>query len=303
MAKSNTNPAAHLRITQSLMKDIREYVSDAGSCGIWIRERWINGRQFDDESKAMKLGTFFEYITTGSLPKNGKVPQPEFMKSEIKKNKGSIEGLGIQQMYEPYREAYENRQKLLDVWAQMGLVIARDKDGKPMSGVKVIKANPLGGPDHEGTWDVVLEATRDVIFGDGFQLKKGDRIIEDIKYSGMKDDYRTVHGWQWTDKQIKYHGTQGKEYSWLGDMKYPFFFRIVDPKGNYIVAFRMVISKEAIEAHLAEANYLYEKLMFLNSVDSLEPRPEYNRCLDCPLFNECEHKHTYPHPVKVTIEE
>lgn len=286
------------RISQSMMKAVRAYL-DGGDCGLVIKEKYIKGRLFDDASKAMKLGTYFEYILTGSLPKNGKVPQAEYMKSvlnaneKIVKNGGVPKELTIADMYEPYREAHANKDMVLKMWAEMGLEIAKGKDGKPLSGWTIVKGRFVG------TIDVVLRATKDIVFADGFTLKEGDLISADLKYSGLKDDRWSVHGWQWTPEQKRYHGTQAKHYKMLTGLEQTFW--IVDPKGNYVLFFRCVIDEQAIDAHIDEANELYKRLIELDELESLEPRPEVNKCADCVLFSECNFKHTFPHPVAVDL--
>lgn len=315
------------RISQSMMKAVRAYL-DGGDCGLVIREKYINGRLFGDATKAMKLGTYFEYILTGSLPKDGKVPQPEYKKMSlnaqekiIKDNKKAVDDnvkirqynahlkptrkpkkikeikpekvLGPFDMYEPYQEAHANAVTVRKMWAEMGLEIATGKDGKLLSGWTVVKGRFVG------TIDVVLRATRDITFADGFTLKEGDLISADLKYSGLKDDKWSVHGWQWTPEQKRYHGTQAKHYKMLTGLEQTFW--IVDPKGNYVLFFRCVISEQAINAHIDEANELYKRLIELDELESLEPRPEVNKCADCVLFSECTFKHTFPHPVAVDL--
>lgn len=296
-----------VRISQSLMKAVREYL-DGGECGILIREKYIKGRLFDDATKAMKLGTYFEYVLTGALPKGGKVPQPEYMKSKINANikakRQPLEGLGIVDMYDPYREAHENAKNVLKMWDYMGLKIAEDSNGKKMCGLHLTKGR------FDGVIDVVLEATKVITLTamtiDGHVLKEkaitlqpGDRINGDIKYSGMRDDKWSVHGWQWVDIQKKYHGTQAKQYKFLID--YPQTFWVVDPKGNYILFFWCDIDQAAIDAHLEEGNELYKRLQDLEELGELVPRPEYNKCSECPMNAECTYKHTHIHPVIIDL--
>jgi hypothetical protein len=280
------------RISQSLMKAVRAYL-EGTECGILLREKYVKGRLFDDATAAMRLGAYFEFLLTGAVPKDGKVPQPEYQASRIKSNGGRTNGLGIDDMYEPYRTAHANKARVLEYWDRMGLVMARDKEGKLLVGRKFVKGR------HEGTIDVVLEATRRVVFDDMFELRKGDRICVDIKYSGMADDRWSVHGWQWTPAQKQYHGTQAKQYHYLTDL--PFFFFVVDPGGKYVRWFRIIITEDEVQAHLTEANFLFEKLNYLDELDLLEARPEVSRCEKCPLKDECKQKHTYPHPIAVRL--
>lgn len=290
-------------ISQSLMKSVREYL-EGGSCGMMLTAQYIHGRKFDAPSKSMELGIYFEYVLTGSRPKSGNAPRPLYMKSVIKANLKLIEKgeepkeLTIADMYEPYRQAHDNAAKLLKLWADIGLEIAKDKEGRSIAGLTVTKGR------HQGTIDVVLRATRDIKFDKDFTLKEGELISGDLKYSGMADDRYTVHGWARFNEpgdnlQKRYHGTQAKEYKFLTDLHQTFW--IVDPKGNYILFFWCKIDESAINDHLEEGNTLHKRLMELNEHGLLEARPEYNKCSDCALYNECAHKHTFPHPVLVDL--
>ncbi len=212
--------------------------------------------------------------------------------------------LGVADMYEGYREAHANAYRLLKTWDEMGLEIATDKNGKKLAGWRIMKGR------YEGTIDVVLRAKRDISFlnmsidgliieDKGFSMKEGDMIAGDIKLSGLKDDKWSVHGWQWTPIQKRYHGTQAKHYYFLSTL--PQTFWVVDPKGNYILFFRCVIDQAAVDAHIEEGNTLHKRLMELEHLGALEARPEVNKCNDCVLFAECNYKHTFPHPVVVDL--
>jgi hypothetical protein len=198
------------KISQSLIKDMRSYLA-GNQCGLIVKAKYIDDMTDLFTSDSMELGAYFEYILTGALPKSGKVPQPQYMQTPLKKKKP--EELTIEDMLAPYRLAHANKDRVLAYWKNAGFVIAKDKKtGKPMVGMRLTKGR------HEGTIDVVLEATKKIKFSDGFTLKKGDRIIVDIKYSGFVGDnisYKNIHGWQWSEEQKEYHGTQAKQYSYV----------------------------------------------------------------------------------------
>jgi hypothetical protein len=296
-----------IRISQSLMKDVRGYL-DGGSCGVLIREKWIKGRLLGVPSDAMELGMYFEYVLTGSVPKDGKVPEPRYMLSKIKANKGSTVGLGPDDMYEAYRSVHENVAVVNQYLAGMGLRIYNALNGGLAAGVKITKGR------FEGLIDVILEAERDTEFDSGLKIKKGQLIVVDIKYSGLLEDKWNVHGWQWTPEQKKYHGTQAKHYFMLVNAKFagdklvwehnppiPFMFLVVDPGGKYVKIFHCQIDESAVMRHVEEGNALHDKLMYLFEMDLLEARPEVNKCAGCPLNMECAFKHTFPHPVNVDL--
>jgi hypothetical protein len=283
-----------IRISYSLITKVREYLA-GGSCGVMINETLIKGRVFPAGTAAMKLGVYFEYILTGALPKDGQIPQPEYMKTPIKANikagREPLHGLTVEDMTEPYRTCHENAAALLKLWADIGLEVIR-------AGWKITKGR------HNGTIDVVLRATRDITFDKNFSLKKGDLISGDLKYAGTGEDRWSKQGWglfaeSGDNLQKEYHGSQAKEYHYLSSL--PQTFWVVDPKQKYILFFWCKIDQTAIDAHLKEGNDLLDRLIFLHKNGLLEPRPEFNKCADCELFKECIHKHTYPHPVLVDL--
>jgi hypothetical protein len=279
------------RISQSLMKDMRAFIAGI-ACGVFIKERWINGRLLGDPSDSMQYGIYFEYILTGSLPKDGKVPEPKWMLAALKKPVGQRT---VEDMMAPYRQAHENKARVEEYWRMMGFEIYNPLNSGPQAGIKKTKGR------FDGVFDIVMIATRDVTFASGMKLKKDQIFIVDIKYSGLLEDKWSVHGWQWTPQQKEYHGTQVKQYRFLTDNALEFFFLIVDPGGKYVKWFHPVVSDFEIERHVQEGNELYDKLMFLHTEGLLVARPESNKCAACPLFEECEHKHVFPHPIDVDL--
>jgi hypothetical protein len=285
------------RISQSLMKAVRAYL-DGDGCGEVLREQYINGRLLEITSKAMSHGAYFEYILTGALPKNQQIPQPEYMKTPINANikagRPPLFGLKVDDMVDAYRKIHAKKVKVLQYITDMGFKIATDKDGRLLVGRKIVKGR------FEGTLDLILEAVREVKLTSGVTLAVGDRVVVDIKYSGMIDDKWSVHGWQWVPIQKRYHGTQAKQYHYLADL--PFFFLVVGAgDSDDIKFFHMVMDKDVIERHISEGNMLYERLVALHEDDVLTPRPEFGKCIECPLYDECKHKHTYPHPQTVDL--
>lgn len=267
------------RVTQSFIKAMREYIAGE-ECGNIIREQYIDGRLIDRKSEAMDEGSYFEYKLCGNLPKSGNVPEP------LRTGKGELTM--------EYKRAEHNaevvKKLLFETW---GLKIVK-------KGVKLTKGN------QEGTIDLMVECTMDVKFGDKL-WKKGDRFVIDIKYSGLLYDKWEKFGWQWSNIQKSYHGTQAKQYHYITGL--PFYFLVVGNKnllkdGSWqttdIKMFYTPIDEHMIEAHLDEGNDLLEKLKFYGA-DLLEARPSYSKCIKCPLRENCHDKHEYPHPVEVDL--
>ena len=281
------------RISQSFMKDMRAYLDEKG-CGYLIEVKWVNGELLDDASESMKLGSYFEYITTGALPKSGIVPQPEYMVTPMKdvaKGKRTMESLTVDDMYVQYRLAHINSKRLLDYLNTMGLQIIKF-------------AWHITKGRFDGTIDLVVKATKRIKFQSGFVIHPGTIFAIDLKYSGLIEDFRTVHGWAGMQlngghMQKDYHGIQARQYTYLAGM--PVFFMVVSSKNEIDILFlRTVVSPESIEAHKIEGNRLMESLKYHAEV-GLEPRPELSKCLECVLAGRCPHKLLFPHAVDVEL--
>jgi hypothetical protein len=280
------------KITQSFIKDMRSYL-EGSLCGNIIRERWVNNRLLDDPDKepgSMELGTYFEFVLTGAVPKNGKVPLPVYMKSKVKK--GTV-GLGIDDMYTDYRNAHKAAVLTKEYITSFGLKIVK-------AGVKMERNG------YEGTIDIICEV---VELKEGFTWNIGDEIIIDTKYSGLVEDgfknWKNKHGWNWSPIQAKNHGTQAKHYHYISVL--PFFFLVVQAlkeewKNLPIVKFFSIpFDDKMIADHVSEGDELFLTFKAYASTVGFTPRPSLSVCTKCPLFSECTDKHTYPRPQVIDL--
>jgi hypothetical protein len=131
---------------------MREYLA-GGSCGKIIEEKYVKGRLLGDASASMKRGIWFEFCLTGAIPKNGEIPQPEYMKSALDKNKNSTIGLSHKDMYEPYRQAADDAKVIkgyMDAW-----------------GLKIIS---IGKTLTKGRFRGTLDLIVDVVLRDGVDV-------------------------------------------------------------------------------------------------------------------------------------
>lgn len=309
------------KISQSFIKDLRSYFAEE-ECGNIIREKYINDRFFSEEEPGqMELGAYFEYLLTlkltgnGSIPKDGRIPKPQYMKSELKAKRnlktGGNENLtdeqiaekysfGKDEMYDDYRKVYSNVELVINYFDLMGLKTIE-------AGVK--KTNGR----HEGTIDLIVECTKEVKFTNGIVWKVGDRFVIDLKYSGLvaKSTNYNKHGWNLVDKddfkasglQKEYHGTQAKEYHYLTGL--PFYFWVTqsnNDKSNaaMVELFYVPVDEQMVKDHLEEGNALMRK--FKTTAEfGFVARPSLEKCLYCPLRNECDDKQTFPHPKIVNL--
>lgn len=262
------------KITQSFIKDMREYLAPGSDmCGHLIRHKWIDEKLIEGNEE-MKLGAYFEYGVSGALPKDKKVPLPQYMQSGKDK-------------LAQYRRADNN--------------IRRTKKYLEDLGIEIIRAGaPLTRGRYQGTIDIICRCTKNLTFENGRTLKKGEEIIIDLKYSGMLDERWSKHGWVWTDEQREYHGTQAIQYHFVGRRR--FFFLVCSSKNETdIKFFEVEVSDQAIDRHISEGNDLYGQLEMIELQGSFTPRPSVSKCLECPLRETCIDRHDYPHPQLITL--
>lgn len=276
------------RISQSFIKTMREY--EAGiECGNIVREQFVNDRYFDDEEPGAKeLGSYFEFLLSGAIPKNGQVPQPIYMSSEIKKNGGKTDGLGVKHMYEEYRLAHANADRIREYLSRMGL--------------KIVK---VGQKYTKGRFDGIIDLVVEVQVERTFMITEtetltwtvGQLLVIDMKYSGLISKATgkfDKHGWNWTMLQKEYHGTQAIQYHFITGM--PFYFLVVSSTNDEdCELFYIPVDDAMVDRHIGEGNYLMDKFLYLAKVGFVA-RPSLKKCISCPLKDECDDKHLFPHP-------
>ena len=262
MAKKKIN------ISQSLIKDMVKYENE-GYCGNLMEEKWIKGNLIDLDSDVINQGCYFEYLATGQLPKNGEVPEPETLKN------GDLSA--------PYRRVYAQAENFKLMCIQMGIEILDTGEHKVKNG---------------------LDGVRDI------KAKyKGEIITIDTKYSGLINDEWNPMGWKDLvngnnrGKQLDYHKIQATHYTYVfGDPFYYWVFSSAagaeDTGENLFVM--MDISQEEIDLHLDRSSWTAERLNFYSKF-GFEPRPAYNNCMKCPLFEKCEDAKRVQEPIIVKV--
>lgn len=254
------------KISQSFIKDMREYVN-GDLCGNLIKEQWVNDRFLDlTKDDAAALGRYFEYLLTGALPKDGKVPEPE------RTQKGELTA--------PYKLVEKNVARVRTYLNKWGLKIVE-------FGRRKTKGR------FEGTIDLIVECLADVLHSEsGIVWRVGDRMVFDLKYSGLINDKWSPYGWNWTEDQKRYHRTQAIHYNLITNL--PFYYLVTSSKNeNDIDCIHVEINEQATKLHISEANMLHEKFLFLKDI-GFEVRPSLAKCLACPLKDECKDKAETP---------
>lgn len=264
-------------ISQSFIKDFREYLA-GDECGVLLKEKYVNDRLLEDEEPGLKnLGAYFEFCLSGALPKNGIPPKPEMMADGKKP-------------LAPYRKAEESAKLVRGYLDKMGLKIVH-------AGVKWT----LGR--YNGTLDLICIATRRIEFPTGVVIEEGEQIVIDLKYSGLigpkSNDWRNKFGWQWSNKQKEYHGTQAIQYHFVSKgMK--FFFLVTqssqaEGEDPFIGLFYIPISQDMIDRHIGVGNELFDRFEIMVRGDiPFIATPSLYKCKKCPLWSECNFKVEYP---------
>ena len=286
------------RISQSFIKTMREYIAKE-ECGNIVAYQYLEGKLLDRKSKEMAKGTYFEFLLSKALPKGGQIPQPEYMATPLKKKKP--EDLNTDDMTADYRVVSINAQRIKKMLTEdLGLVFVG-------IGKKLTKGR------FEGTLDLICECTKEINFDSGIVWKVGDKIVIDVKYSGLLFDRWNKLGWEWSNIQKEYHGTQAKQYHYVSGL--PFYFLVVsstnkeedseDGEGKVVAPtqaklFSVPVDEHMIEVHLNEGNALYDRLKQESEV-GLVPRPDYVKCQKCPLKEDCKDKHTFPQVEEVDL--
>jgi hypothetical protein len=277
------------RINQTFIKDFRDF-TDGKECGIIVEAKYIDDRLLDDpdaDPGAKELGSYYEFMISGALPKNGYIPKAEYNKN------GS--------MTAAYRLATINAARVVEYLNKMGLRIVKSNQrlvkGR-FSGVIDLVVEFIGIPDEQG--NPILE---DFTFDNGIVWKIGHRFVIDLKYSGLIGDTTpsyNKHGWKWSPTQKKYHGTQAIQYHYISNMDIYFLVTQSNNKEGTLSDIRLFftpVSEFMVEQHIMEGNMLFDR--FVNMATKrigFTPRPSLKKCAECPLRHECKVKHTFPHP-------
>lgn len=261
-------------ISQSFLKTMRKYTAGE-ECGLVVKHLYVDEKPMDNQSKAMALGSYFEFILTGAMPKGGKTPVAVMIN-------------GGKDLSMDYKRAHHAADSVKALWKEMGIETV-------YSGKKLTKGN------QQGTIDVRVKFTKDITIG-GIDFKVGDEAILDLKYSGLLEDKWSEHGWMWSDIQKKYHGTQAIQYHYLSGL--PFFFWVTGSGGTQVDGkfpptdvkfFHVPVDQHMIDQQLAEGGNLLIRLeKEAKSPLGLVARPSYSRCRSCPIAGDCKVKHTYP---------
>lgn len=251
-------------ISQSLIKAVDDYTNRFKSdyermCGVLLKAQYIDNSIDKEPSDAMKEGIYFEYLATGALPKNKKIPVAET----------TAKG----QLKEPYiraQKAAENFKKFIVAYK-----------------IKIIKVSYyLADDEKSGVIDIYAEWN-------------GKKVFIDLKYSGLLDDKWNDLGWNTETLSEKRMMIQGVHYKVLADdilqipdiPFYYFVFNSKDPDDVKIILQEVDPDKIDVHRELIKnvKSFLEEEMQ-----RGFRAYPHYRKCVKCPLFQTCDYKHSLP---------
>lgn len=250
------------------MKDFKGYYSakynphkiqQGNYCGLLFKAKYIDKSIFIPPSDSMREGIYFEFLATGALPRDGKIPIPD------RTQKGELTA--------PYKRAEQAAvffKKLIEHYK-----------------IKILeKGYVVQNDDIIGTIDILAE-------WDGIP------VIIDLKYTGLIDDKWNDLGWNTDNLPTKDNlMIQGVHYILLGrevlgqDM--PFFYFIFNNKDSEDVKIIKQQNDEDIyERHKADVESI-KNLIEEEIKEGFKAFPYYRNCKDCPIKLQCDKKELYP---------
>lgn len=253
-----------INISQSFLKEFAKYKSGE-TCGLQVKAKYIDGIKFPS-SLAMELGNFFEYMATGSLPRDGHIPIADVV----------YKGTAKESVSAPYQKAIESAKKFKEIVSEFGIEILETG--------KVVTQNGM-----TGIFDILANWN-------------GRTAIIDTKYSGMINDRWSEFGWD-TDSLTEKHNLmiQAVHYKLLlaiemgvevEDIDF-YFFVFSQANPNDIKIIQIEVEEATLQSHLATVEWMKSELK--KPIDKLfKAKPKLLRCSECILAPNCEHKTSMP---------
>lgn len=229
-------------------------------CGLLFKAKYIDRNLPFVTSPSMEEGIYFEYLATGALPKSGEIPKPEL----------TLKG----EMKEPYKrivEAVKLFKKIINHY-----------------NIKVLKVGyNIENEEKSGVIDILAEWNE-------------EKVIIDLKYSGLIDDKWNDLGWDLNSLPEKHNlMMQGVHYKMLakevlGIDDIPFYYFIFNSKNPN--------DMKIVRQHIDEDRYFFHQMTIDKVKDGIEkemyegfkPYPDYRKCIECPLFDKCEVRAEFP---------
>lgn len=235
-------------------------------CGLVVKAKFIDKTFEHEGTDVMRLGNWFEYCATGSLPRDGKIPVPEYT------NKGKPN----QALKEPYQKAQQSAVLFNQIITNYGIEI-------------VEKGFVVKTEDKEGIMDIIA--------------RWDNRLcIIDTKYSGLLEDKWNDMGWQIDSlpekhdlliQAVHYKIILAEKLS-IGPDDIDFYFFVFDSQNPKLAKIIKVnVQEQTYEQHLKVIDIVKKKLE-LPQEQVFKPKPSLLLCSSCQLAPDCIHKVDLP---------
>jgi hypothetical protein len=260
-----------------MIKAYEEY-QDGTLCGIVFKAKYIDKSFPEITSAAMRLGHYFEYLVTGQLPRDGKEPHADYTKTGLKKPE---QERTTQDMLAPYKLAVINAERTKGYISSMGLIVES-------TGVSVSENGMSGIYD---------------IYGD----LGGNKVIVDLKYSGLLQDKYNKMGWgalqidgYYGEQQRKHHSVQAIHYSKIWNVDEFYYLVVSSSNDKDVELFKFTFSDKGLQAHERRVEQAREGIE-LGKTIGFTAHPTVSRCASCPWGNKCKASVKYPIPKVITV--
>jgi hypothetical protein len=259
-----------INISQSFLKEFNKYKLGQ-TCGLQVKAKYIDNNYPRETSEVMELGNFFEFMATGSLPRDGHIPVAGVV----------YKGTAKQRLDDKYQRAMDSALFFKKIVESYGIEIKE-------TGKIITQDGMTGILDISAEWN-------------------GRVSIIDTKYSGLLYDRWNEMGWD-IDSLPEKHNLmlQPVQYKILMSLElgipvkdidfYFFVFSSSNPNDAKII--KVVNDEATIEQHHLAISYVKKELA--KPVDVIfKAKPELLRCLDCALKENCDYRIEVPPIVQI----
>lgn len=323
----------NIRISQSLIKDFNDF-EDRNLCGKLFYEKWITRSVKIPSSEAMLMGQFFEYIATGSAPREMVEYFPDAPGHYF--GMGGLETIGgfkaaAKKNVEPWNEILmdpfpdiwdesKTNDRLEDFskhWKAKYVNLAHQalhlKQCFYVYGIEILETGVKVDFKVDNTltrtmvWDVYAKITKMPDPNNRLKhLEPHDAII-DIKATGLINDGWKPYGWDeskliFKDKLIIQPIDYMDQAREITD-DYPvnkFYFFVHANTNDYERKIIQVNPSESVmDDHRKKVNEIRDVIELYG--DKWEYFPSLDQCRECPLADKCAHKASHPFVKVVNI--
>lgn len=226
-------------------------------CGLLFKAVYVDKFCEMPVSDAVNRGNWFEYICTGTVNRDGSIPEPE----RTARGELTADYKRIEQQKENFKKIYEHME------FSSNITIEQVVDGQN------------------------YKAVFDILEYDGTNPECEVPIaIRDLKMTSVIDDKWSDYGW--VNITFKKHINQAKFYIWLywkrSGIILPFHFDVFSSKNEK--EFKMFLVTMTETSLIEFETYLYEtvEMIKLDIETGFIAYPDLMPCSGCPVQNDCK---------------